>query len=73
MIYEQAAKRISPLSEALGDDLGAVTGTFLDQRVEPVALAKLPKVDCNGLMDRAKARERATAWKASNRGGCTLT
>jgi hypothetical protein len=34
MIYEQAAKRISPRGEALGDDLGAFTGTSLYKGVE---------------------------------------
>jgi ParB family chromosome partitioning protein len=46
--------------EALGDDLGAVTGTSLDKGVELDALAKLPKDERKGLIDRAKAGERVT-------------
>jgi hypothetical protein len=47
--------------EALGDDLGSVTGTSLDKGVELVALAKLPKDERKGLINRAKAGERVTA------------
>ena len=49
--------------EALGDDLGAVTGTSLDKGVELDALAKMPKDERKGLIDRAKAGERVTARK----------
>jgi hypothetical protein len=41
--------------EALGDDLDTVTGTSLDKGVELDALAKLPKDERKGLIDRAKA------------------
>ena len=47
--------------EALGDDLGAVTGTSLDKGMELDALAKLPKDERKGLIDRAKAGERGFA------------
>jgi hypothetical protein len=46
--------------EALGDDLGGVTGTSLDKGVDLDALAKLPKDERKGLIDRAKARRGQT-------------
>jgi hypothetical protein len=49
--------------ETLGDELGAVTGTSLDKGMELDALAKLPKDERKGLIDRAKAGERVTARK----------
>jgi hypothetical protein len=49
--------------EALADELDAVTGTSLDKGVELDALAKLPKDERKGLIDRAKAGERVSARK----------
>ena len=41
-------RRAAARGEALGDDLGAVTGTSLDKGVELDALAKLPKDERKG-------------------------
>jgi hypothetical protein len=49
--------------EALGGDLGQVAGTSLDKGVELDALAKLPKDERKGLIDRAKAGQRVSARK----------
>jgi hypothetical protein len=48
-------------SEALGDDLGAVTGTSLDKGVELDALARLPK-------DERNARQRKSLYPHSRMG-----
>jgi ParB family chromosome partitioning protein len=40
-------------AKALGDDLAAVTGTSLGKGVELDALAKLPKEERKGVIDRA--------------------
>ena len=45
---ERAVRMASARGEALGDDLGAVTGTSLDKGVELDALAKMPKDERNG-------------------------
>jgi hypothetical protein len=55
--------RSAARGEALGDDLAAVTGTSLDKGVELDALAKLPKDERKGLIDRARAGEKVTARK----------
>jgi ParB family transcriptional regulator, chromosome partitioning protein len=52
---ERTVRRAAARGEALGDDLGAVTGTSLDKGVELDALAKMPKDERKGLIDRAKA------------------
>jgi ParB family chromosome partitioning protein len=52
---ERTVRLAAARGEALGDDLGAVTGTSLDKGVELDALAKLPKDERKGLIDRAKA------------------
>jgi hypothetical protein len=59
---ERTIRRVAARGEALGDDLGTVTGTSLDKGVELEldALAKLPKDERKGLIDRAKAGERVT-------------
>jgi ParB family chromosome partitioning protein len=46
---------------AFGGEPASVTGTSLDKGVELDALAKLPKDERKGLIDRAKAGERVTA------------
>jgi len=60
---ERAVRMASARGEALGDDLGAVTGTSLDKGMELDALAKLPKDERKGLIDRAKAGETGRARK----------
>ncbi len=52
---ERTIRRAAARGEALGDDLGAVTGTSLDKGVELDALAKLPKAERKGLIDRPAA------------------
>ena len=52
---ERTVRLAAARGEALGDDLGAITGTSLDKGVELDALAKLPKDERKGLIDRAKA------------------
>jgi hypothetical protein len=59
----RSVERGNARGEALGDDLAAVTGTSLDKGVELDALAKMPKDERKGLIDRAKAGERVTARK----------
>jgi hypothetical protein len=60
---ERTVRRAAARGEALGDDLGAVTGTSLDKGVELDALAKMPKDERKGLIDRARTGERVTARK----------
>lgn len=48
-------------AEALGDDLGDVTGTSLDKGVELDALAKLPESERKELIQKARAGEQVTA------------
>jgi len=55
----------APRSEALGDDLGAVTGTSLDKGVELDALAKLNKDERKGLIDRAMAGKWVSARRSN--------
>ncbi len=52
---KRSVERAAARGEALGDDLGAVTGTSLDKGVELDALAKLPKAERKGLIDRPAA------------------
>ena len=69
----RTVERAAARGEALGDDLAAVTGTSLDKGVELDALAKLPKDERKGLIDRAKAGKWVSARRSNDRRGCSLT